>query len=164
MSSNKKLTKSLIVFTQDPKISEQRKQDSKSKKKLSATEIKTSTNRLSKIQKSKMDDFSQIVELKEEELAMKTQKMYALLEIFNLIQSNNYPIRCMEHNNTLTLYCFTERKILCANCTYGIGKHRTHKIIPLKDSPKFIKEDNEQLATILKADLKILEESIKNSQ
>jgi hypothetical protein len=79
------------------------------------------------------------------------------------MQSNRQPIRCMQHNNTLTLYCLTERKILCANCTYGVDTHRTHKVLPLKDSAKYINEDNQELKNILKDDLRRLEESIKNS-
>ncbi len=52
------------------------------------------------------------------------------------------PQRCMQHNNVLTLYCLTERRILCVNCIYGITKHRTHKVIPLRDSYDDINKDN----------------------
>lgn len=82
--------------------------------------------------------------------------MYSCIDLFNLMQSNNMQIRCMEHNNILTLYCISERRILCVNCTYGGNRHRTHKIIPLKDSGKLINEDNELLKDILNADLKKL--------
>lgn len=51
-------------------------------------------------------------------------------------------MRCVQHNNILTLYCLTERKVLCVNCNYSDYKHKTHKIVPLKDSGKYIYEDN----------------------
>lgn len=71
-------------------------------------------------------------------------------------------IRCMQHNNTLTLYCLTERKILCVNCTYGDFRHRTHKVLPLRDSLKYISQDNDELNRILKDDFIRLQENIKS--
>jgi len=68
--------------------------------------------------------------------------MYACIELFNLMQSNSMQLRCMKHNNTLSLYCLTERRILCVNCIFGVTKHRTHKIMPLRDSENYINEDN----------------------
>lgn len=90
--------------------------------------------------------------------------MYTCIDLFNLMQSNNMQLRCTDHNNILTLYCLSERRILCVNCNYGGNRHRTHKILPLKDSTKHITEDNEALKEILNSDLKKLEESIKNCQ
>jgi len=80
------------------------------------------------------------------------------------MHSNNMQLRCMQHNNTLTLYCLTERRVICVNCIYGVTKHRTHKIIPLKDSITEIVQDNQILRHIIDSDLKVLEEGIKNSQ
>ena len=90
--------------------------------------------------------------------------MSVCIDLFNLMQSNNMQLRCLQHNNTLTLYCLTQRKILCVNCTYGNTKHRTHKVTPLRDSSKLIEEDNQLLKGILSSDLKGLQESIKNCQ
>lgn len=90
--------------------------------------------------------------------------MYACIDLFNLMQSNNMQVRCLQHNNVLTLYCLTERRVLCVNCTYGVTKHRTHKVLPLRDSGKYITEDNELLRGILGTDLRCLEDSIKNCQ
>lgn len=73
-------------------------------------------------------------------------------------------IRCLHHNNILSLYCLTERRILCVNCIFGITRHRTHKVLPLKDSAKYVSEDNQLLKEIIDTDLKSLEESIRNSQ
>ena len=73
-------------------------------------------------------------------------------------------LRCLQHNNILTLYCLTERRVLCVNCTYGMTKHRTHKVLPLNDTKDYISEDNKVLRLLIDKDLKLLEENIKNSQ
>lgn len=73
-------------------------------------------------------------------------------------------LRCMQHNNILTLYCLTERRVLCVNCTYGVTKHRTHKVAPLRDSISYVTDDNILLRDSIDNDLKVLEESLKNSQ
>ena len=72
------------------------------------------------------------------------------------MHSNNMQLRCMQHNNILTLYCLTERRILCVNCTYGVAKHRTHKVLPLKDSTNYVTDDNILLRDIIDNDLKVL--------
>jgi hypothetical protein len=81
-----------------------------------------------------------------------------------MMQGNNMQLRCVQHSNILTLYCLTERKVLCVNCNYGDMKHKTHKILPLKDSNSYISEDNSLLKEMLNKDLKIIEESIRNCQ
>ena len=101
---------------------------------------------------------------KTSELNIKSEKLFAIIDLFSLMQSNKFTIRCMRHNNTLTLYCLSDRKTLCANCIYGIDSHRTHKIIPLKNSAKYINEDNEELKNILRQDFNKMEESTKNLQ
>ncbi len=80
------------------------------------------------------------------------------------MHSNNMQLRCMQHNNILTLYCLTERKVLCVNCTYGLTKHRTHKVAPLKDSIDSVANDNQLLRGKIDNDLKVIEESLKNCQ
>jgi hypothetical protein len=73
---------------------------------------------------------------------MKCDRLYATLDLFKLMNSNNMSVRCLQHNNALTLYCLTERKILCVHCTYGEMRHRTHKVLPLRDSGTYIQQDN----------------------
>lgn len=90
--------------------------------------------------------------------------MYSCVEIFNLLQSNSMQLRCMQHNNVLTLYCLTERRVLCVNCIYGVTRHRTHKVLPLRDCMDEILLDNRDLKTILDEDLKALENNIITSQ
>jgi hypothetical protein len=43
-------------------------------------------------------------------------------------------------------------------------KHKTHKILPLKDAGAYITEDNLILKELLSKDLKNIEESVKNCQ
>lgn len=109
-------------------------------------------------------DVTQEIEKKEKELTSKKEKLCACINLFNLMQSNNMQLRCSQHNNILTLYCLTERKVLCVNCNYGDFKHKTHKILPLKDSNSYINEDNILLKEILNKDLKEIEQSIRNCQ
>lgn len=80
------------------------------------------------------------------------------------MQSSSNQLRCVHHNNVLTLYCLTERKVLCVNCTYSDFRHKIHKILPLKDSTKYINEDNLLLKDILSKDLKCIEDSVRNCQ
>ncbi len=54
--------------------------------------------------------------------------------------------------------------MLCVSCSFGEAKHKTHKVIPLKDSNKYISEDNMLLKEIISNDLKVVDESIRNCQ
>ena len=90
--------------------------------------------------------------------------MCACVELFNLLQGSSSQLRCTQHNNVLTLYCLTQRKVLCVNCNFGEMKHKTHKILPLKDSGVYINEDNLVLKELLSKDLKTIEDSVKNCQ
>ena len=89
--------------------------------------------------------------------------MESLISLFTLMQNDSVQARCLLHNNTLTLYCLTERRILCVNCIYGITKHRTHKVLPLKDCSEEVRKDNELLRGLIDADLATLEQNIVNS-
>jgi len=80
------------------------------------------------------------------------------------MQNHNAQVRCLDHSNVLTIYCQTERKALCANCVYGINRHRTHKLLPLKDAATYIMEDNTILWNQINEDLKKMDESIKYTQ
>ena len=82
--------------------------------------------------------------------------MYSILDLFKLMDSNKMSLRCLQHNNVLTLYCQTERKILCVNCTYNDTRHKMHKVYPLKNSLQYVNEDNEDLKELLKNDLKVI--------
>lgn len=67
------------------------------------------------------------------------------MEIFTMLESNMQTQRCLHHNNALSLYCLNERRILCVNCVYGLHRHRSHKVLPLKDSMEEIRTDNQKL-------------------
>ena len=68
------------------------------------------------------------------EMTEKKEKLEKFIKVFNLMQNHNAQIRCIDHSNVLTIYCQTERKVLCANCVYGFNRHKTHRLIPLKDA------------------------------
>ena len=99
-----------------------------------------------------------------QEMTEKKDKLERYIKIFNLMQGHNSQIRCFDHSNVLTIYCQTERKALCANCVYGINRHRTHRLLPLKDATALITEDNMLLWTQINEDLRKMDESIKSSQ
>lgn len=80
------------------------------------------------------------------------------------MQSHGAQIRCLDHSNVLTIYCITERKALCANCVYGYNRHRTHKLVPLKDAIQEINEDSSLLWNQINSDLKKMDESVKITQ
>lgn len=98
------------------------------------------------------------------ELTEKKEKLGSCIKFFNLMQSHNAQLRCLQHSNVLTIYCQTERRALCANCVYGVTRHRTHRLIPLEDADQHILEDNGLLWSIIESDLKSMDESIKNTQ
>lgn len=58
--------------------------------------------------------------------------------MYSLFQGHSGTLRCMEHNNQQTVYCITERRVLCTNCVFGAARHRTHKLKPLKDAYQYI--------------------------
>ncbi len=80
--------------------------------------------------------------------------------ILNSVQS----LRCLQHNNALSLYCLNERKILCVNCIYGAHKHRSHKIVPLKDCMDYVREDNQKLNFIMEEEIKKMDSYGKMSE
>lgn len=130
----------------------------------SISEIRKSSSFNSLTALKREEDFEKELERWMEELGAKREKMYSCVELFSLMQSNNMLLRCMQHNNVLTLYCLTERKVLCVNCIYGVTRHRTHKIVPLKDCAEEIYQDNQHLKKMLDQDLKLLEGNIRACQ
>lgn len=98
------------------------------------------------------------------DLSDKKEKLENCIKYFNMMQSHNAQLRCIQHSNVLTIYCQTERKALCANCVYGASRHRTHRLIPLKDAIEFIIEDNTLLWKIIDTDMKRMDDSIRNTQ
>ena len=87
-----------------------------------------------------------------------------MLRLLQLMRSNEMSPRCMLHNNALTLYCLTEKRTLCVNCTYGDTKHRMHRVLPLKDSFAYLKKDNNDFLAILPDKMGKLDDTIKISQ
>lgn len=66
-----------------------------------------------------------------------------------MLESSHQNQRCLQHNNILSLYCLNERRILCVNCLYGIHRHRSHKVVPLKDCMEEVYSDNAKLKSII---------------
>ena len=65
-----------------------------------------------------------------------------------LIRSKN-PIRCLEHNTNLSLYCETEQKLLCANCIFGRQDHKFHRVVPIDRSLDKIERDIEAMSRLI---------------
>jgi len=76
-----------------------------------------------------------------ESLRKTREKICNTLDAYILIFRTDSPMRCLEHNSVLSLYCETEQKLLCANCVYKNGNHRLHKIYPLEKCYKNIARD-----------------------
>lgn len=72
-------------------------------------------------------------------------KLCSCMEIYTMLETNMQTQRCLLHNNALSLYCMNERRILCVNCLYGMHRHRSHKVLPLKDSMEEVHIDNKRL-------------------
>lgn len=79
---------------------------------------------------------------------MKTmrQKLCTTLDAHILILETHAPMRCLEHNSVLSLYCETEQKLLCANCVYRSNNHKLHRVFPLQKCYKQISRDVEQMS------------------
>jgi len=67
------------------------------------------------------------------ELARKRVELVSCLQVYDLLRTNALPQRCTIHNNTISLFCLNEKRLLCVNCVYGAHKHRTHRVCPVKD-------------------------------
>lgn len=109
------------------------------------------------IHSCRKNKFSAELDLLLQELARNKNKLSSCLEIYSILESNLQSQRCLQHNNTLTLYCLNERRILCVNCLYGMHKHRSHKVIPLKDCLEEVREDNRQLKLIMDKEVQQLD-------
>lgn len=72
-------------------------------------------------------------------------KLCNTLDAYILILETNAPLRCLEHNSVLSLYCETEQKLLCANCVYRSNSHKLHKVFPIEKCYKQIARDVEQM-------------------
>lgn len=81
-----------------------------------------------------------------------------------MLESSGQGQRCLQHNNMLSLYCLNERRILCVNCLYGMHKHRSHKVVPLKDCMDEVYEDNKKLKSIIEEEIKKIDYFSKMSE
>lgn len=75
------------------------------------------------------------------ELSRKRVELVSCLQVYDLLRTNGLPQRCTIHNNTISLFCLNEKRLLCVNCVYGAHKHRTHRVCPVKDSMEEISKD-----------------------
>ena len=117
--------------------------------------------RLSHSPSAREVDYSKTVERQLSELRSKCEKMCTMIDLLQLMTNTEMPVRCLVHNNALTLYCLTERKALCVNCTYGDMRHRTHRVLPLKDAMSHVEKDNQDFTALLQDKMAELEETIK---
>jgi hypothetical protein len=130
---------------------------------MSNMQISRMVTRLTDTSQIRSEDYLKELDKKMVELSKKCEKMYSTIDLFQLMSGNDMSIRCMQHNNMLNLYCLTEHKVLCVNCTYGDTKHKTHKVLPLKDSVQHIVQDNKTLTEVLKNDIRGLQLVVKNA-
>lgn len=63
------------------------------------------------------------------------------LEQIKIITDSKQMHRCTRHHSIFTLYCETDRRILCSNCMYDDSTHRKHKVIPLNKALTLVSED-----------------------
>lgn len=78
------------------------------------------------------------------ELSKRRNDLVSSLQVYDLLRANGLPQRCTIHNNTISLYCLNEKRLLCVNCVYGAHKHRTHRVNPIKDSMGEVEKDSER--------------------
>jgi hypothetical protein len=63
------------------------------------------------------------------------------LDTYTLLIRSKNPIRCLEHNSNISIYCETEQKLLCANCIFGRVEHKFHRVTPIDHSYEKIEKD-----------------------
>jgi hypothetical protein len=73
-----------------------------------------------------------------------------------LIRSNN-PIRCLEHNSVISIFCETEGRLLCTNCVFGKNEHKFHRINPVDKSYDKMKESLEKMKPLIDKEITALE-------
>jgi hypothetical protein len=59
------------------------------------------------------------------------ERLCNTLDTYTLLIRSNHPIRCLEHNSTISIYCETEQKLLCSNCIFSKLDHKYHKVVPV---------------------------------
>ena len=108
--------------------------------KKTVSKSKSPTKNNSKSPKNRIDsgDFNPMLQTIKEDF---NSHVYQKILKLDIMAKTELPLRCLIHNNVISLYCEIDRQPLCANCMYETQKHRNHRVVPLEKAENFIKED-----------------------
>ncbi len=75
------------------------------------------------------------------------------LDTYTLLIRMRKPIRCMQHNSNISLYCESEQKLLCANCIMGKNVHKYHKVTPIEKCMGQLEQDISKMRMDISAEV-----------
>ncbi|KAL4476059.1 hypothetical protein ABPG74_009792 [Tetrahymena malaccensis] len=79
-------------------------------------------------------------------------------------QQYSEQLKCHQHNDQYSLFCLSDKSLLCIECLYSQKTHKNHNIIPLKNASQILKKENEEFKNQSEIYLKKLEDSIQISK
>ncbi len=73
-----------------------------------------------------------------------------------LIRSG-HPIRCLEHNSVVSIFCESENRLLCTNCVFGKNDHRFHKIHPIDKSYEKVRLEIDKMKPAIAKEITVID-------
>lgn len=113
--------------------------------KRSTTPSRSQPNKRSTNSKSPFSKNSPNDDLIEEKLRKNREKLGHTLDTYTMLIRSKHPIRCLEHNSIVSIYCETENRLLCTNCIFGKNDHKFHKMTPIDKSHDKLIENIEKM-------------------
>ncbi|KAL4499790.1 hypothetical protein ABPG72_017330 [Tetrahymena utriculariae] len=80
------------------------------------------------------------------------------------IQQYSEQLKCHQHNDQYTLFCLSDKSLLCIECLYSQKTHKNHNIIPLKNASQVLKKENDDFKNQSELYLRKLVDSIQISK
>ena len=68
------------------------------------------------------------------------EKLTHTLDTYTMLIHSNNPIRCLEHNSVVSVFCESDNTLLCSNCMLGKVEHKFHKMTPIDKSETLVRD------------------------
>jgi hypothetical protein len=93
----------------------------------------------------------------EDKLKRNREKLTHTLDTYSMLIRSNTPIRCLEHNSVVSIFCETEGRLLCTNCVFGRNDHKFHRISPIDKSHERIRDSLQRLQPVVEKEMGTLD-------
>lgn len=93
----------------------------------------------------------------EDKLRRNRERLTHTLDTYSMLIRSNTPIRCLEHNSVVSIFCETEGRLLCTNCVFGKNEHKFHRISPIDKSHDRIRDSLQRLQPFVEKEMVTLD-------